>query len=56
MRSNGFQRKEGRFISDIRKKVIMIMVRHWHRLTREVDDLFLELFKLRLNESLDSLV
>ena len=53
-RRNGFKLKEGRFGQDIRKKSFTIrMVRHWHRLPREVvSDTSLETLKVRLDRSL----
>ena len=53
-RRNGFKLKEGRFGQDIRKKSFTIrMVRHWHRLPREVvSGTSLETLKVRLDRSL----
>ncbi|KFQ05813.1 hypothetical protein N329_12471, partial [Haliaeetus albicilla] len=55
---NGFKVKEGRFRLDIRKKFFtMRMVKHWHRLTREVVDApSLETFKVRLDGALSNLI
>ncbi|KFV18110.1 hypothetical protein N340_13059, partial [Tauraco erythrolophus] len=55
---NGFKLKEGRFHLDIRKKFFtQRMVRHWHRLPREVVAApSLEVFKARLDEALGNLV
>ncbi|KFM04071.1 hypothetical protein AS27_03284, partial [Aptenodytes forsteri] len=55
---NGFRLKEGRFRLDIRKKFFtMRVVRHWHRLPREVVDApSLEAFKARLDGALSHLV
>jgi len=57
-RSNGFKLREGRFRLDIRKKVFtMRVVKHWHRLPREVAEApSLETFKARLDGALSSLV
>ena len=53
-RGNGFELKEERFRLDIRKKFFTVrMVRHWHRLTREVMDApSLEILKVRLDGAL----
>ncbi|KFV12459.1 hypothetical protein N340_06516, partial [Tauraco erythrolophus] len=50
--------KEGRFRSDIRKKLFtQRVVRYWNRLPREaVDAPSLEVFKARLDEALGNLV
>ena len=49
-RRNGFRLKEGRFRLDIRKKSFTVrVVRHWHRLPRDVVDApSMETFKARL--------
>ena len=54
---NGFKLKEGRFRSDIRKKLLTRrVVSHWNRLPRDaVDAPSLEMFKTRLDEALSSL-
>ncbi|KFQ09272.1 hypothetical protein N329_01519, partial [Haliaeetus albicilla] len=55
---NGVKLKEGRFRLDIRKKFFTVrVVRHWHRLPREVADApSLEVFKARLDGALSNLV
>ncbi|KFM05413.1 hypothetical protein AS27_15851, partial [Aptenodytes forsteri] len=55
---NGFKLKEGRFRLDIRKKFFTLrVVKHWHRLPREmVDAPSLETFKVRLDGALSNLI
>ncbi|KFM07384.1 hypothetical protein AS27_06273, partial [Aptenodytes forsteri] len=55
---NGFKLKEGRFRLDIRKKFFTLrVVKHWHRLPREVVDApSLETWKVRLDGALSNLV
>ncbi|KGL98461.1 hypothetical protein N301_04625, partial [Charadrius vociferus] len=55
---NGFKLEEGRFRIDIRKKFFTLrVVRHWHRLPREVVDApSWAVFKSRLDVALGSLV
>ena len=57
-KENGFKLKEGRFRSDIRKKSFTLrVVRHWHRLPRDVVDApSLELFKARLDQAPGNLI
>ena len=55
MRSYGFKLHQGRFRSDIRKKIFSeTAVRQWHRLPREVvkSPLSLEVFKSRVDVAL----
>ncbi|KAK4829753.1 hypothetical protein QYF61_006477 [Mycteria americana] len=55
---DGFKLKEGRFRLDRRKKFFtMRVVKHWHRLPREVVDApSLETFKARLDGALSNLI
>jgi len=57
-KSNSFKLREGRFRLDIRKKFFtMRVVKHWHRLPREVVEApSLETFKARLDRALSNLV
>ena len=50
-----FQTREGRFRPDVRRQFFMIMaVKHWHRLPREVDAPSLETLKVRLERALST--
>ena len=57
-RGSGFRLREGRFSLDIRKRFFAVMVvRHWHRLPREVVDApSLETCKPRLDQALSTLI
>ncbi|KFM08939.1 hypothetical protein AS27_14732, partial [Aptenodytes forsteri] len=57
-RGNGFKLKGGRYRLDIRKKFFALrVVKHWHRLPREVVDApCLETFKVRLAGALRNLI
>ncbi|KFP83805.1 hypothetical protein N311_05034, partial [Apaloderma vittatum] len=54
---NGFKLKQGGFRLGIRKKFFTVrMVKHWHRLPREmVEAPSLETFKVRLDGALSNL-
>ncbi|KFO94225.1 hypothetical protein N320_01334, partial [Buceros rhinoceros silvestris] len=54
---DGFKLKEGRFKQDIRKNIFtMRVVKHWHRLPREVVDApSLDTFKVRLDGALSNM-
>jgi len=57
-RGDGFKPKEGRFRLDIRKKFFTLrVVKHWHRLPREVVDApSLKTFQARLDGALSNLI
>ena len=57
-RCSGFKLKEGRHRLDIRKKFLTLrVVKHWHRLPREVGDApSLETFQVRLDGALGNLI
>ncbi|KFQ82973.1 hypothetical protein N335_05546, partial [Phaethon lepturus] len=56
-RGNGFKLKEGRFRLDIRKKCFTRVVKHWHKLRREVVDApSLATFRVRLDGALSNLI
>ena len=53
----GFKLRNGRFRLNIRKFFTISMVRHWHRLFREVvDALSLETFKVSVDQALSNLI
>ena len=57
-RGNGFKLKEGRSRLDMRKKLFTLrVVKHWHRLPREVVGApSLETFRVRLDGALSNLI
>jgi len=57
-KSNGFKLREGRFRLDTRKKFFtMRVVKHWHRLSREVVNApSLETFQARLDRALSNVI
>ncbi|KFZ68171.1 hypothetical protein N338_00737, partial [Podiceps cristatus] len=54
----GFKLKEGRYRIDVRKKFFtMQVVKHWHRLPREVAEVpSLDTFKARVDVALRNLI
>jgi len=54
----GFKPKKSRFRLDIRKKYFIVMaVRHWNRLPRDVVDApTLKTFKVRLDQALGNMI
>ena len=56
-RRNGFKRKKGRFMSDIRRCITVRVVRHWNILPSDVVDApLLETFKKRQGKALGNLI
>jgi len=56
-RGSGFKVQEGRFTLDMMKVFTIRVVRHWHRLPREVVEASsLETFKVRLDGALSTLI
>jgi len=57
-RGNSFKLKKGRFRLDIKREFFMMrVVKHWHRLPKEVVDTpSLETFKIRLDRALSNLI
>ena len=58
MSGNSFKLKESIFRLNIRKKFFTVrVVRHWNRLPRDVvEALFLETFKIRLDQAQSNLI